>query len=84
MAWMLLANGAPDEPDTGDWDAICSTPGPRQIFAALFEELSSVGMPARTTTEVSENETHRVHRNFRAGNPVLQDGEEGALLCAST
>ena len=58
---MLLGNGAPDEPDTGDWDAICSTPGPRQIFAALFEELSSVGMPARTTTEVSENETHRVH-----------------------
>ena len=21
---------------------------------------------------------------FRAGNPALQDGEEGALLCAST
>lgn len=61
MAWMLLTNGAPDEPDTGDWDAICSTPGPRQIFAALFDDLTSVGMPARTTTEISEDETHRVH-----------------------
>ncbi len=61
MAWMLLANGAPDEPDTGDWDAICSTPGPRQVFATLFEELAPDGMPARTTTEVSEDETHRLH-----------------------
>lgn len=61
MAWMLLTNGAPDEPDTGDWDAICSTPGPRQIFAALFEDLAPDGMPERTMTEVSEDETHRLH-----------------------
>jgi hypothetical protein len=61
MAWMILTGGGPDEPDTGDWDAICSTPGPRQIFAALFEALAPPGMPARTTTEVSEDETHRLH-----------------------
>lgn len=61
MAWVNLAGGGPDEPDTGDWDTICSTPGPRQIFAALFEALAPPGMPARTTTEVSEDETHRVH-----------------------
>ncbi len=61
MAWMLLTNGAPDEPDTRDWNAICSTPGPRQIFAALFEDLAPEGMPERTTTEVSEDETHRLH-----------------------
>ncbi len=61
MAWMLLTNGAPDEPYSGDWDAICSTPGPRQVFAALFEELAPDGMLARTTAEATEDETHRLH-----------------------
>jgi hypothetical protein len=57
---MLLASGAPAEPDTGDWDAICATPGPNSLFAALFLELAA-GLPQRSPAEVSEDETHRVH-----------------------
>ncbi|MFI5157177.1 MAG: hypothetical protein ACHQEM_13380, partial [Chitinophagales bacterium] len=60
MSKMQLSSGAPDEPDTGDWDAICDTPGPNGLFAALFSELS-MGLPEQSPTEVSENETHRVH-----------------------
>ena len=60
MLQMLLASGAPDEPDTGDWDAICATPGPRWLFAALFRELAA-GLPEPSPAEVSEDETHRVH-----------------------
>ncbi len=28
MQRLRLKDGAPDEPDTGDWDAICATPPP--------------------------------------------------------
>ncbi len=55
-----LISGTPDEPDTGDWDAICATPGPKNLFAALFLELAA-GLPARSPAEVSEDDTHRVH-----------------------
>ncbi len=61
MLRMHLTNGAPDEPDTGDWDAICAAPGPRQIFAALYLELAHVGLPESTAMEVSEDEIHRVN-----------------------
>ena len=44
MLQMRLASGAPDEPDTGDWDAICATPGPRTLFATLFYEIAG-GLP---------------------------------------
>ncbi|MBI3514050.1 MAG: hypothetical protein HY060_08320 [Proteobacteria bacterium] len=57
--WRLIG-GAPDEPDTGDWDAICDTPGPRRVFVALFEQ-SGVDPVVPTSTAVSEDETHRVH-----------------------
>jgi hypothetical protein len=60
MLKMQLSSGAPDEPDTGDWDAICATPGPRWLFAALFCEIAA-GLPEQSPTEVSEDETHRVH-----------------------
>jgi len=61
MFWMLLTDGAPEEPDTGDWDALCATPGPQQVLAALFQELGHIGLPRSTSTEVNEDETHRIH-----------------------
>jgi hypothetical protein len=60
MLKMQLSSGAPDEPDTGDWDAISATPGPRRLFAALFREIAA-GLPEQSPAEVSEDETHRVH-----------------------
>ncbi len=60
MLQMRLASGAPDEPDTGDWDAICATPGPRTLFATLFHEIAG-GLPEPSPALVSEDDTHRVH-----------------------
>jgi hypothetical protein len=60
MQRLQLKEGAPDEPDTGDWNAICATPGPRGLFVALFHTLAS-GLSGPSADEVSEDETHRVH-----------------------
>jgi hypothetical protein len=57
---LRLTGGAPDEPDTGDYDALCATPGPRQVFAALFEATVG-GMPAQSPEQFSEDATHRIH-----------------------
>jgi hypothetical protein len=61
MLQLRLTEGAPDQPDAGDWDAICDTPGPRQVFDALFQDLVGRGLPAETSHSVSEDDTHRVH-----------------------
>lgn len=61
MLHLRLSSGAPDEPDTGDWDAICATPGPRHVFAALFNALSGKDMPAPEFKDETESDVHRVH-----------------------
>ena len=61
MLRLHLIEGAPNEPDTSDWDAICETPGPQQVFHALFHDLAGCGLPAKTSNTVSEDSTHRVH-----------------------
>jgi hypothetical protein len=38
MQRLRLKDGAPDEPDTGDWDAICATPRIDDLFAILFKD----------------------------------------------
>jgi hypothetical protein len=58
---LRLTHGAPDEPDTGDWDAICKTPGPRQLFVALFHEISG-GLPKQLPEQVCEDDARRVHK----------------------
>ena len=60
MLHKQLVGGAPDEPETSDWDAICATPGPRQLFEALFDELTP-GLPASSPAAVSEEDAQRVH-----------------------
>jgi hypothetical protein len=37
---LRLKEGAPDEPDIGDWDAICATPRIDDFFATLFKEVA--------------------------------------------
>src|SRR5712691_11786939 len=39
MQHLRLKDGAPDEPDTGDWDAICATPRIGDFFTILFKEV---------------------------------------------
>lgn len=41
MFQMQLASGAPDEPSSGDWEALCDTPGPNTLIAALFRDLAA-------------------------------------------
>jgi hypothetical protein len=45
MLPVALIEGAPDEPDTGDRDALCSTPGPNQFIETLFVEVASFALP---------------------------------------
>jgi len=56
-----LVSGGPNEPDTGDWNALCGeSPGPHALVPALFGELAG-GLPERAPTETSESDSHRVH-----------------------
>ena len=61
MIHLRLTGGAPDEPDSSDWDAICDAPGPRSLFASLFEEVGGRALPAQGEPETSEDASHRVH-----------------------
>ena len=46
MLQLQLVSGAPDEPSSGDWEALCDTPGPNTLIAALFRDLAA-GTPRR-------------------------------------
>jgi hypothetical protein len=59
-----LTDGAPDEPDSSDWDALCAgNPSPQQLFVALFDRIAR-GLPDRGPTEVDEDDTHRAHTTW--------------------
>jgi hypothetical protein len=60
MLEMQLVSGAPDEPATGDWDALGDTPGPHRLFEALFRELAA-GLPDQASHETRTDDTDRVH-----------------------
>ena len=45
MQHLRLKDGAPDEPDTGNWDAICATPRIGDFFVILFKELAAFDLP---------------------------------------
>ncbi len=60
---LQLKDGAPDEPDTGDWDAICATPRIDDFFAALFKEVAGFNLPA----PVIESEEEDSVRHVRVG-----------------
>ena len=50
----------PDEPDTGDWDAICAAPSIEGFFATLFHDVAHASMPALTNTSEEEDAETRV------------------------
>lgn len=51
--WMIITSGLPEEPDTSDWDALCSTPGPRSFLARLLEDRCGVDAGKATATVTS-------------------------------
>src|SRR5262249_48372360 len=56
-----LTAGAPDEPDSSDWDALCAgNPSPQQLFVALFDRIAR-GLPDQQPISLNEDHTHRVH-----------------------
>jgi len=66
MLHWRLKEGAPDEPDTGDWDAICATPSPDAFFATLFHEVAGFGLPAAViTSENNEDPVRRILTGWR-------------------
>jgi hypothetical protein len=65
MLRLLLKGGSPDEPDTGDWDAICDAPGPQAFFETLFREVAGFGLPAPVITSDTEDDIRRVQTGWR-------------------
>jgi hypothetical protein len=63
MQRLRLKDGAPDEPDTGDWDAICNTPRIGDFFAILFKEVADFDLPA----PVIESDQEDSVRHIRVG-----------------
>jgi|GEM_PF-1271577 len=63
MQHLRLKDGAPDEPDTGDWDAICATPRIGDFFAILFKEVADFDLPE----PVIESEIEDPIRHVRTG-----------------
>ena len=70
MPRWLLQGGAPDEPDTGDWDAICDAPGPQGFLEILFQELAGFSLPAPVITDDGADDIRRVRAGWR-GTPAL-------------
>lgn len=61
MRTVRLIAGGPDEPDTGDWNAICSAPGPQQVFAAACRVITGEALPDQTSIDSEQDDAHRVH-----------------------
>jgi hypothetical protein len=81
LLWRLKA-GAPDEPDTGDWNAICSAPRIGDFFAILFQEVADFNLPEPVIESDSKDSLSHV-RVGRRGSKEL--GAEITLVsCTET
>ena len=65
MLQVCLKHGAPDEPDTGDWDAICATPSIAGFFEVLFREVANFGLPGEVVTSETEDSVQQVRTGWR-------------------
>ena len=65
MLHLRLQQGAPDEPDTGDWNAICSTPSPDIFFSQLFREAANFSLPEATVVGEEEDSIRRIQTGWR-------------------
>ena len=70
MLHLRLKDGAPDAPDTGDWDAICATPRIGDFFAILFKEVADFDLPAPVIESDGGDAVQRV-RIGRRGSETL-------------
>ena len=70
MPQLRLKSGAPDPPDTGDWDAICSTPSPETLFSQLFREVANFSLPEAKVVSEEEDTVQRIQTGW-CGNPEL-------------
>jgi hypothetical protein len=61
---LRLKSGAPDPPDTGDWDAICSTPSPDTFFAHLFREVAKFSLPEAKIVSEEEDTESRIQAGW--------------------
>jgi hypothetical protein len=89
MLDVYLTEGTPDEPDTGDWDAICATPSIEGFFSKLFQDVAHMPLPALTNTSEEENTEMRVRtgwygdRTFGAEVTVIEilESSDFAVRC---
>jgi len=65
MSYLRLKDGAPDAPDTGDWDAICSTPSPDTFFCRLFHEMAQFSLPAAIVISDEADDIRQVQIGWR-------------------
>jgi hypothetical protein len=70
MQWLRLMGGLPDEPNTGDWDAICAMPGIDDFFAILFKEIADFDLPEAVIESDTEDSVRHVRVGWR-GNKGL-------------
>ncbi len=70
MLRVCLKEGAPDEPDSGDWDAICAAPSISGFFGVLFQEVAHSILPGEVITSETEDFVQQVRTGWR-GNREL-------------
>ncbi|HEV2965159.1 MAG TPA: hypothetical protein VG649_25260 [Candidatus Angelobacter sp.] len=82
MLRLRLIDGAPDAPDTSDWDAICSTPSPDSFFSQLFREVADFSLPEAKVVSDEADDIRQVQIGWR-GNPEL-GAEIRVVTCTET
>jgi len=70
MLVLRLKDGAPDSPDTSDWDAICSTPSPDTFFSQLFREVANFPLPEAKVISEEEDDIRRIQIGWRGGSEL--------------
>jgi hypothetical protein len=65
MLQVCLQHGAPDEPATGDWNAICATPTIAGFFEVLFHEVANFSLPGEVITAETEDSIKQVRTGWR-------------------
>jgi hypothetical protein len=82
MLHVRLKSGAPDEPDTGDWNAICATPSIRGFFEILFHEVAGFSLPAEVVTSDTEDDVRRTQTGWRGSREL--GAEIKVVSCTET
>jgi len=70
MPHVQLKSSAPDEPDTGDWNAICATPSISGFFEVLFHEVASFSLPGEVVTSDTEDDIRRTQTGWRGSSEL--------------